>query len=247
MPQDEPTQELGPFQLALFVLSVLLLIGLAAEMLLPVPREVTRLVFFIDTAVCGLLLIDFTWRFARARSKLLFLRWGWLDLIASIPAIEALRWGRLFRIVRIVRLVIALRSFRRLLTMLVGTRRQTGLASLLVFTVLVISFASIGMLFAENMPESNIRTAEDALWWAMTTVTTVGYGDRYPVTEVGRIIASLLMICGIGLFGALSGVAASFFLGQGQPSPTPDADTVTAIEARVARLEDQAGGSVKSG
>lgn len=207
--------ELGPFQLALFVLSALLLLGLAAEMLLPVPREIERLISYIDFAICVFLLIDFTARFSAAESKLAFMKWGWIDLVASIPVLDTLRWGRLFRIIRVIRLVVAFRSVRYFLGALFGNRRQAGLASLLVFTVLVVSFASAGILLPETSPESNIRTAEDALWWAMTTITTVGYGDRYPVTNAGRIVASLAMLSGIGVFGALSGVAASFFIGNG--------------------------------
>jgi voltage-gated potassium channel len=244
VPSDESSKELGPFQLALFVLSVILLVALGIELLAPIPAEVRRLVFFIDTAICGLLFVDFWWRFAHAPSKRRFMRWGWLDLIASIPAVEALRWGRLFRIVRVIRLVVAFRSFRRLAEQLVGSRRQTGIASVMMLTVLIVSFASIGVLLAETDPLSNIKTAEDALWWSMTTITTVGYGDRFPVTDIGRLIASILMVCGIGLFGTLSGVAASFFLGtaptaEGQIKPA--VDSVRALEERVARLERDVG------
>lgn len=218
-------RELGPFQLALFVLTAMLLLGLAAKMLLPIPREVGRLVFYIDFAICVILLIDFIVRFAAAESKLKFLKWGWIDLIASIPMVETLRWGRLFRIIRVIRLVVAFPSVRHLLGALFGNRREVGLSSVLVFTVLVVSFSSAGMLLAETSPESNIRTAEDALWWSMTTITSVGYGDRFPVTNVGRIVASLTMFCGIGLFGTLSGVAASFFIGNGDAAkPSGPAD-----------------------
>lgn len=241
MPQEDSSKELGPFQLALFVLSVVLLLGLAIDLILPTPPEVRRLIFFVDTAICGILLVDFIWRFSHARSKIGFMRWGWLDLLSCVPAVEALRWGRLFRVVRVVRLVMALRSFRRLLSMLVGSRRQTGIASVMTFTVLVVSFASIGMLLVETSLESNIKTAEDALWWAMTTITTVGYGDRFPVTHGGRIIASLLMICGIGLFGTLSGVAASFFLGGPDKAGVPDTPAAAKFEERLARLEERLG------
>jgi voltage-gated potassium channel len=208
-------EELGPFQLALVVLSAVLLLGLAAKMLLPVPREIKRLVFYIDFTICVLLLVDFVARFAAAESKLAFMKWGWIDLVASIPVVEPLRWGRLIRIIRMTRLMVALRSDQHFLGALLGTRRQAGLASLLVFAILVLWFASTGILLAETSPASNIRTAEDALWWAMTTITTVGYGDCYPVTNAGRAVASLTMLSGIGVFGALGGVAASYFIGNG--------------------------------
>jgi voltage-gated potassium channel len=242
--QGDTSKELGPLQLALVVLSVVLLVGLGIDFFIRVPHEISRLIFFVDTAICGMLLLDFLWRFTRADSKWRFLRWGWLDLLACVPAVPALRWGRLFRIVRVIKLVIALRSYRALLAQFVQKRRQAGLASALVLTVFVICFASIGMLLVEHDPTSNIKTAEDALWWAMVTITTIGYGDRYPVTDAGRLIATVLMIGGIGLFGTLSGVAASFFLGtesKAESQTNPVAESVKALEDRVARLERDAG------
>ena len=61
--------------------------------------------------------------------------------------------------------------------------------------------------------KANIKTANDAIWWSVTTITTVGYGDKYPLTMEGRVIAMVLMLSGVGLFGTLSGLVASFFLG----------------------------------
>ena len=60
--------------------------------------------------------------------------------------------------------------------------------------------------------EGNIKTAEDAFWWSVTTVTTVGYGDRFPMTSEGRAVAVLLMIAGVGMFGTFSGFVAAWFL-----------------------------------
>jgi voltage-gated potassium channel len=76
--------------------------------------------------------------------------------------------------------------------------------------VLVIFTAAIAALEFER-ETGNIKTAEDALWWAVTTITTVGYGDRYPTTTEGRLVAVGLMAVGVGLFGTLSGAAASWF------------------------------------
>jgi len=67
-----------------------------------------------------------------------------------------------------------------------------------------------------NPPNSNIKTAEDALWWAYVTITTVGYGDRFPVTTEGRLIASLLMTAGVGLFGTFAGYISSLFIQTNQ-------------------------------
>jgi voltage-gated potassium channel len=223
MPDGEsspPREQFGPFQFALLILSLILLAAIAADWVLALPREISRLLFYIDTAVCLVFFLDFLVRFRAAPSKLGFLKWGWLDLLAAIPALEVFRWARLFRIVRIVRLIRAIGTFRRLVRLLADSKAHAGVASVVTITFLVISFGSAGVLvFEEGHPEANIHTAEEALWWAMTTVTTVGYGDRFPVTDAGRLIAVCLMVSGIGLFGTLSGVAASFFLGGEKDEP----------------------------
>jgi len=68
------------------------------------------------------------------------------------------------------------------------------------------------LLFEEKAKGSNIHNYPDALWWAIVTVTTVGYGDRYPVTEGGRVVAAILMLVGIGLIGVLTATVASVFI-----------------------------------
>ncbi len=68
------------------------------------------------------------------------------------------------------------------------------------------------LLLEENAKGSNIHSYPDALWWAIVTVTTVGYGDRYPVTEGGRAVAVILMLVGIGLIGVLTATVASVFI-----------------------------------
>jgi voltage-gated potassium channel len=68
------------------------------------------------------------------------------------------------------------------------------------------------LLFEEKAKGSNIHDYPDALWWAVVTVTTVGYGDRYPVTEGGRVVAAILMLVGIGLIGVLTATVASVFI-----------------------------------
>ena len=76
----------------------------------------------------------------------------------------------------------------------------------------MVIFSSIAILQVEDTTNSNIKTAEDAIWWAYVTVTTVGYGDKFPVTTEGRIIAAALMTVGVGLFGTFTGFLASYFV-----------------------------------
>ncbi|HSI09633.1 MAG: ion transporter [Rariglobus sp.] len=233
--------ELGPFQLIILTLSLFVLGLLVVELAVELPPETIRVLRWIDNVVCGLFFIDFVVRFRRAESKLQFMKWGWIDLLASIPEVAALRWGRLFRVFRIVRMMRAVKSLRLIFDMLfTHNRARGGVASVLTIAFLVLSLASVGILLVERVPEANIKNAEDAVWWSITTVTTVGYGDRFPVTLGGRIIASALMFTGVGLFGTLSGVIASFFLGEKKKDteePPSVAVTNTELLARLDALQ----------
>jgi voltage-gated potassium channel len=84
------------------------------------------------------------------------------------------------------------------------------------------------------VPEANIKTAEDAIWWALTTITTVGYGDRYPVTSEGRVVAGVLMCAGVGLFGLFSGLLAAWFVA---PHQQEKREEVEALREEVAQLQ----------
>jgi voltage-gated potassium channel len=165
--------------------------------------------------ICVVFLVDFVVRFYRAESKLAFLKWGWIDLIASIPNLRILRWGRLVRVLQIIRLLRALRATHKIMSLLLKNKFQNGVASVVLIAFLLVIFSSLGILICERQdPQANIKTGGDAVWWSVTTITTVGYGDKYPVTAEGRVVAMILMISGVGLFGGLSGLVASLFFGS---------------------------------
>src|ERR1043166_7670751 len=227
----------GVFPVAILILTVLNLCALVADTVLALPKEVTNLIHAIDTAVCGVFLLDFAIQLHRAESKLTFLKWGWIDLIASIPNIDVLRWGRLARVLRIIRLFRGMRSLPKVLKMVFQDRIETGVVSLGLTLFLLVSFASVSILMCEGHAEGNIKTAEDAVWWSVVTVTTVGYGDKYPVTTEGRIIAAILMIAGVGTFATLSGLAASFFLGGKDHKSDELNEVLTRLDMMEAKLK----------
>lgn len=170
----------------------------------------------IDFYVCLYFLYDFFWRLYKAENKWAFMRWGWIDLIASIPAFDWFRWGRVFRVLRILPMIRAFRSTRAFLAFLFRDRAEGTLTVVFLSAILLMFFAAIAILNVETVPEANIKTPSDALWWAFVTITTVGYGDKFPVTTVGRLIAAILMIAGVGLFGTFTGYIANFFVDQEQ-------------------------------
>jgi len=234
--QSGKMTQVGVFPVAILVLTVLNLCALVADTVLALPQEMTRLIHAIDTAVCGVFFFDFAIQLYRAESKFAFLKWGWIDLIACIPNIDFLRWGRLVRVLRIIRLFRGMRSLQKILKMIFQDRIETGVVSLGLMLFLLVAFTSVSVLMCENHADGNIKTAEDAVWWSVVTVTTVGYGDKYPVTTEGRIIGSMLMIAGVGTFAALSGLAASFFLGAKDRKPDELHEVLARLDAMEARL-----------
>jgi voltage-gated potassium channel len=197
----------------LLVLSLVAVIALLLDAVVSLPAEVSRTVQMADFAVCVLLFADFSYRFRKAPSKAEFMKFGWIDLIACIPNVDFLRVGRLVRVLRIVRLLRGFRAGQRIIQVFRENHSRSAVASVVTITFLLIAFSSSAILIAEDGPQSNIKTAEDAIWWSVTTITTVGYGDKFPTTTEGRVIAAILMFCGVGLFGLLSGFVASVLLG----------------------------------
>jgi voltage-gated potassium channel len=150
--------------------------------------------------------------------------------------VDELRWGRMARVFRIFRILRGLRAARLLAEVVVVRRAQSAMLTATLLSMMLVVFAAIAVLQLETDPNSNIRTAEDALWWSLSTITTVGYGDRYPVTSEGRLLASGLMICGVGLFGALSGLVASWLL---KPAETRQEADIGALQAEIRELRAQ--------
>jgi voltage-gated potassium channel len=210
---DAPRHESQEYQLFTLVLCVVTIAALGAEATLKLDPRSVGVLQYADTAICGLFLLDFVLSFRRAKNRWHYFRtWGWLDLVSSIPAFQLARWGRAARLVRIVRILRGVRATKILGQLALARKTESAFLAVTLVAMLLVVMASLSILQVENTENSNIRTAEDALWWAMTTVTTVGYGDRYPVTTEGRAVAAVLMCAGVGLFGTFSGFLAAWFM-----------------------------------
>lgn len=208
---NEADSKINYLNILILFLSFYVLIALLVETFCTLPSEISRLLLFIDNIICVIFLIDFFIRFFKAEDKLKFMKWGWIDLISSIPTFEFLRPGRAFRLIRLLRILRAFRSAKVIVEHLYQKKSHGAFTTVSVLATFTLIFSSIAILQVEDHPESNIKTAEDALWWAYVTITTVGYGDRYPVTTEGRLIAVFLMTTGVGLFGTFTGFIASWF------------------------------------
>lgn len=202
--------------------------------------EAEYIINWVDLPLSLLFLTDFVICFSRApnKARYFFVEFGWADLISSIPAIL---FFRVFRAVRLLRLLRFYKTFKSVNSLLVAfgsnVVRTTFLGmSLLCFFLVII--ASIAILRVEDSPEANIHTPSDALWWSIVTLTTVGYGDKYPLSDPGRIIAVVLMISGTGLFGAFTAMLASLLLNNDSADPNEKILTeIDQLKSQLNRLE----------
>ena len=214
--RDDKENKLGFLNLMVLVLSIYVLGALLIDTFFKLQPEVSRLLNLIDDLICVFFLCEFCVRFYRAENKLRFMRWGWIDLLSSIPTLEYFRPGRALRLIRLLRILRAFRSIRHIAGHVFRKRVQGAFTSVSILAVLMMIFSSLAILQVEDDPNGNIKTAEDALWWAYATITTVGSGDKYPVTTEGRIIAAFLMTTGVGLCGIFTGFVASWFVEERQ-------------------------------
>ena len=235
--QSEINETATAFQIFMIVLSVYVLGALFVDGMYDLSPAMDELINQIDFIVCMIFMGDFFYRLHRAPSKLKFLRWGWIDFISSIPMLSVFRGGNVIRIVRIFRILRAFRSVKILLKYLLKNRTQNTLVSVGAISCMVAMGGSMAILRLEQaIPTGNIKTPSDALWWSIVTITTVGYGDRYPVSDGGRVVAAILMIVGVALFGTFTGFVASLFV---EPDIKREENEVHALAQQIKALRGE--------
>jgi voltage-gated potassium channel len=196
------------YMAALAMLAILVSVGL---LLSPSEPDVVGVLTVVDFVLCLFFFYDFLRHLWRAPSKLRYLfGWGIVDLVSSIPFVLQVRW---LRFARVLRFLMLLRAIRLLWESAKVDRRSIVMAGATFFIqTLFIAICIVVLQVEHDAPDGKIRSASDVLWWAMTTVTTVGYGDMYPVTTTGRIAGAILMVSGIGYLATVLGVFAQAFV-----------------------------------
>ena len=243
------------YNMFILVLTVFSLVAMVL-LLLPLEPQVQQLLFVYDQVICVIFLVDFAYNLTGSRPKTqYFIRErGWLDLLGSIPSLGISNFTVLFRLARLSRLARIARLFggakrRELIDDVVNNRGQYAAFITILSAGLVLSVGSVLILmFESRSQDANITTGGDALWWGVVTITTVGYGDFYPVTSLGRLTAFVVMLAGVGIIGALASILASVLVPpptthgdeDGAPAAPGPSDPAVAAELAALRAEVQA-------
>jgi len=233
------------FILVLTIMSLAIMVLL----LLPLDEQTIQVLTVYDNLACVVFLIDFATNFRRAPSKRYFFinQRGWLDLLGSIPTFGAFKFTALFRLARLSRLARILRMLqgedgKALVRDVLSNRGQyAALITVLSAFVVLVTSSVLVLQFESKSPDANITTGGDALWWAIVTITTVGYGDKFPVTLLGRATGVAVMVAGVGIIGALASILASILVPQpDKPDPLEVVESTTSVlETELAGIKDE--------
>jgi voltage-gated potassium channel len=242
--------------IVVLILTLFSLAVMGVQFLLPQDTETWKLVNLYNNLTCIFFLFDFAMHMiAEPRKRDYFIgQRGYFDLLGSVPSFGFSQYTALLRIFRLSRLF-RLRRFmnpanRNLLKNEILDNRGSYAALItVILAMLVICTASIFVLFFESKsPDANITTSGDSIWWAAVTITTVGYGDKFPVTLGGRLTAVFVMFSGVGIIGALASILASFLIpppkkteepAEAQPGENLPAVSGSAVEQELAAVKTE--------
>ena len=221
----------------MLVITILWLPVLIIPLMTPIHGAMAETFALIDYTVWALFALEYIVKISLAPDRKLFFKKHVLDLvIIVVPFFRPLRLLRLLRVGVVFAEVV--RRAKSILT-------HNGF-HFIVLTAAALVFVSAGLVtIAErNAKGANIHDFGQGLWWAITTVTTVGYGDRYPTTPMGQGVAVFLMLVGIGLIGALTATIASYFV---QERTNATEERLERIEALLTQLVGGGNGVVGEG
>ncbi len=210
LPEEQP---IGAYEIFVIALTSLAMVNLAILVIPLFDIQAKQIALLLDSFLALLSFVDFIHLLATAPGKRsYFLKQGWIDLLGCIPYIYPLRLLRLFRAYRIFH-EIRQHTPEQIQAMLERRPDRNTFFSIAFLAIVLVSISSYAIYrFEQVSPDNNIATAADAVWWSVVTITTVGYGDRYPTTNGGRLVALFLMFIGIGIFSALTSYLSTIFV-----------------------------------
>ena len=216
------------YDVFILIITILSLTVMALHYIPFTNQRDTDIAFMLDSLFGLIFLYDFFRRFIKAenRSEYFFKHGGWLDLVGSFPRFPILR---LFRIWRLWRIMLKMRgmTLREIWRRYWSDKAEGVFWSTSLVTILVLTLSSFLIVRLESpAPNAQITTSGDALYWAVVTISTVGYGDLVPVTPDGRLLAGFLITVGIALVSVLTSFATTRLITYNDPEKQKERDEI---------------------
>jgi voltage-gated potassium channel len=218
-----------PILIAAALLTAVTLVLLFAD----ISREARRTLLFVDLVIWALFAFDYLVRFTLATPKKRFVREEWLDLVLVVlPLLQPLRLAG--AIVRLGRLNAAIERTTQ------GAQRLMGRHKLYIALTWAVGLMLIAAVVTPVVEpdKSKITSFGDGIWWALVTMTTVGYGDLVPESVSGQVIGGVLMLAGIGILSLLTANIATLFLEPAPPDPD-DEEREPTTDERLADIDQK--------
>lgn len=216
------------YNITMAILSLIVAIILILELTLNLNKTTLKILYTIDFFIWVIFVIDYFKRLYKSRNKKKFIKRNIIDLISIIPLytilavfriLNILKIGKVSRVANISKVVRIFGVFKKSKTNFEIFIKTNNFNYTLLIGILVLIVSSILMTFIEKIDFF------DSLWWSIVTVTTVGYGDIYPKTILGKIVATILMFMGIGLIGSLTSTISTYFINKENKSNEEDYKT----------------------
>lgn len=213
------------YQLFMLALSVYVLCALTLEAFIVKDDEIRKVLQYIDFSVCIFFLSDFFINLISADNRLKYMKWGWIDLLSSIPMIDPLRWGRVSRLVRVVRFFRSLKSIK-VIYQSIRTRKVQSL-SFIVLLVTFISYTTCSslILYFESETNPELSTASAALWWSFLNIMNAKISINAATTNAGQFMTVLLNKVGLLLFAYFNGIIIAWLVQRRSTMKSPKTDT----------------------
>ena len=215
--EQNDTKQGRIFDLAIQSIIMMSLVSFSIETLPNLSDKTKEILRVIEIITVGVFTVEYILRLIVADRKLgfIFSFYGLVDLIAILPfyftsgidlrSIRAIRMLRLFRAFKLIRYSKAIQRFHRAFMIV-----REEIALFLFVTILLLFFSAVGIYYFENEAQSDsFSSVFHSLWWAVATLTTVGYGDVYPITTGGKVFTFFILMIGLGIVAVPAGMFAS--------------------------------------
>jgi voltage-gated potassium channel len=191
----------------MLVLSLYVIVILAIDVITDW-SDTTAMVFErIDLGICVIFLVDWFYFLLKAENKKKYCFVRFFDLVSSIPFAQFLRPFRVFRVVRLLRafrLFQGIKGVARVLQYIATHQMRSALLIYLGCTGVILFYCTLGLYHFENGVNGKINGYGDVIWMALTTLSTVAYGDITPMTTGGRVLVLVLAVTGVGFFALVT-------------------------------------------